>query len=119
MTLTALRPADAPTLDDLARDPARVHDLAAPACVALVVQLGGLLGALGARIAGALEPAPTLGPPLDVKTAAPLLGLSPGELRRKLRADPAYRALRFDNGTDKILLDPVTVERFRRRRTGA
>jgi hypothetical protein len=119
MTVTALRPTDdAPSLDALAADPGRVTELALPECTALVMRLTPLLVALGARLVETAKPAPGLEPPLDVKTAAPLLGLSADLLARKARTDEAFKALRFDNGTDRLLFDPGKVAAFRRRRTG-
>lgn len=120
MPVHPLRTHDAqPTLPELVEDPARVRELDLPACTGLVVQLAGLIAALGARQVEAAKPAPELRPPLDVKTAAPLLGMSADTLARRAKSDPAYRALTFDAGTDRLLFDLDAIEKFRKRRLGA
>lgn len=120
MPVTPLRATDAaPTLDQIALDPWRVNELAPGDCVGLVVRCAGILATLGARLTETAKPAAPLQPPLDVKAAAPLLGLSADVLARKAKTDPAYQALRFDNGTDRLLFDLAKIEAFRRRRTGA
>jgi hypothetical protein len=113
----------APTLDDLAREPARAATLTAAECPAYLATLAAITAAIAARLAE-VGGRPTEAPPaglralLGVNDAAPLLGVSPFTLRRLARADDDYRALVFHNGTDRLLFDPAKVEAFRRRRTG-
>lgn len=106
------------TLDALVADPSRVADLSLAESAALVMKLAGLLAAVGARVAEAAKPAPALQAPLTLDEAGPLLGMQPDTLRRRAKTDPAYRALVFDNGTDRLLFDAEKVAAFRRRRTG-
>lgn len=118
MTVTALRPTDAPpTLEQLAAEPARVGELALPECTALVVRVAGLLAVLGTRLVETTRTG--LQPPLDLQAAAVLLGMHPETLRRQAKTDAAVKACVFDNGTDRLLFDLAKIEAFRRRRTGA
>lgn len=119
MSVTPLRATTAPpTLDELAAHPARVIEVPPAECVGLLVQCAAIVTVLGARLTETVKPAPALQPPLDVKTAAPLLGLSADVLARKAKTDPAYQALVYDNGTRLLLFDLAKIEAFRRRRTG-
>lgn len=119
MPVARLHAADPPpTLDTLAEQPALVTALGPADCAAMVLRCATVLVALAARLTETAKPAPTLQPPVDAKVAAPLLGLHPDTLRSLARKDPAYQALRFDNGTDKLLFDLAKVEAFRKRRTG-
>jgi hypothetical protein len=120
MPVALARPStEPPTLEDLANAPARVAELEPGACAAMAVRCAAVLAALGARLnETAAKPVYALQPPMDLDTAAPLLGMSADTLRRRMKHDPAFRALVFDNGTDRLLFDPGKVEAFRRRRTG-
>jgi hypothetical protein len=73
----------APTLDTLAEDPGRVADLTLADVAAMLVRCAGTMAVLSVRLAEAAKPAPTLHPPLDLETAAPLLGMVPDTLRRR------------------------------------
>lgn len=97
----------------VAKHPEALEDLS-------ILELAALVMQASARIAVKASEAQTaaLVPPLTLAEAAPLLGMQIDTLRRRAKSDPAYRALRFDNGTDRFLFDAAKIARFRERRTG-
>ncbi len=106
-----------PTLDAIVKQPDLVEHLPLDACEHLFVQAATLQARLVTRIARAgAVPADGSGDLLDAQTAAKLLGLARDTLYRKVRRDPAYRAMTVDNGTDRIVFDPQRVKAFTKRR---
>lgn len=83
-----------PSLDDLLRDPGRVHELPATVAQELLGRLAGLLELLRLRL---LQPPPPSGPETDrlltVEEAAERLGVSPRWLYRHAGRLPFARRL--------------------------
>ena len=106
------------TLDELADDPSRVSELSRHNALTMMIRISGLVVALSARVTETTEGARSLDPPLTLEEAAPILGMTADTLRRKTKSDPVFRAMVFDNSTDRILFDAERIAAFRRRRTG-
>jgi len=86
-------------------------------------QLAILEGRIRARaFVRALRTVPSydvaLRPLLNVRDAAPLLGMAAATLKRRAKSDPAIKALTVDNGTRLLQFDAEKVRRFRERRAG-